>query len=301
MDTKGKSVTVKGYAKINLHLDVVGRMDGGYHRMETVMQTVSLHDTVTVIPKDSTGFSVSCDQEGVPTDERNLAVRAALLFAERTGFSGGAQIRIEKRIPMAAGLAGGSADAAATLLALNRLHGEPLSLDELCALGARLGADVPFCIAGGTAYADGRGDVLHLFPEMPPCYLTVACGGEGVSTPWGYGLLDRLYQDFGEESSYTPRTTDGLKQALLARDLTAIAKNLYNIFEGPVLAERPVATAIRSKLLEMGAVGAMMSGSGPSVFGLFFTEEAAQRAAEAIQAMGYFATVCHPVFPGKDQ
>ena len=289
--------TVRGYAKINLHLDVKGRLEGGYHSMETVMQSVSLYDTVTVTLTEEPRFWSTCDREEVPSDEKNIAVRAAKLFAERIDSLRGAHIHIEKTIPMAAGLAGGSADAAATLIAINRLYGSPLTQSELCALGARLGVDVPFCIVGGTQYADGKGEQLHPFPLMPNCVLVVACGGEGVSTPWGYGLLDSRYGGFADASCYTPHTTERLRDAMTDGDLSEISSALYNIFEEPILAERPVAADIRQTMLSCGAVGAMMSGSGPSVFGLFSEEEMAKKTAEIIQSKNCFATVCHPVFP----
>lgn len=292
------SVLVHGYAKINLHLDITGRLDGGYHSVETVMQTVSLSDDVILTRTQGMnkgGFSLLCDVAGVPTDERNLAVRAAKLFCERTGVREGVEIEIRKRIPMAAGLAGGSADAAATLLGMNQLYGEPLTIEELCALGSALGADVPFCIVGGTAYADGRGDVLHDFPKMPDCFLVVACAGEGVSTPWAYGRLDRLHADFGEQSDYRPRGVEVLRDALAHADLSRMASAMYNIFESPVLAERPVAVQIRQTLLDAGALGAMMSGSGPSVFGVFDDREVAEAAAGKLAELNLPSYVCHPI------
>ncbi|MBE6546770.1 MAG: 4-(cytidine 5'-diphospho)-2-C-methyl-D-erythritol kinase [Ruminococcaceae bacterium] len=292
-----RQTTERGYAKINLHLDMTGRMANGYHRVETVMQTVSLYDEVTVTLTEDGTLCASCAITGVPTDEKNIAVRAAALFLGRIGASEGVRIHIEKQIPMAAGMAGGSADAAATLRCLNRLYGEPLTVAELCELGATLGADVPFCIMGGTAYADGRGDRLHPFPAMPDCHIVCACEGEGVSTPWAYRLLDSLYDNFEEGGSYRPVDTDGLKQALTCGTLTEIARSLYNIFETPILRERPVAAELRSLLLENGAVGAMMSGSGPSVFGLFDSECAAENAAEALRQKGYRPYLCRPIVP----
>ena len=197
---------------------------------------------------------------------------------------------------MAAGMAGGSADGAATLIAMNRLLDAPLEEEELLALGAKLGADVPFCIVGGTRYADGKGDMLHDFPKLPDCYIVAACGGEGVSTPWGYGLLDRIYGGFLEGCGYTPRGTKGLYRALLeGASLSVISENLYNIFEAPVLEQRPVAAMIKNAMVDSGAVGSMMSGSGPSVFGLFYDEDTAKRAADAVGELGYFAAVCRPV------
>ena len=289
-----ETVCVRGYAKINLHLDITGRLEGGYHQVETVMQSISLFDEITLIPRDEAGFAVFCNVPGVPTDEKNLAVRAALLFAKHTGISTGAQIVIDKQIPMAAGMAGGSADAAAVLRGMNRLYGSPLSRETLCALGATLGADVPFCVVGGTAYADGRGDVLHDFPRMPACHIVASCAGEGVSTPWAYGLLDRLHGEFQEESLYRPRSVEPLRAALTAGALLGVTDHLYNIFEEPILAERPVASAIRRLLIEAGALRAMMSGSGPSVFGIFESAEQADLAAQRLRQAGYPAYACTP-------
>ncbi|MBR2353569.1 MAG: 4-(cytidine 5'-diphospho)-2-C-methyl-D-erythritol kinase [Clostridia bacterium] len=289
------SVTEYGYAKINLHLDMLGRLPDGYHSVATVMQTISIRDEVTVIPNESGDFFATCNVEGVPSDEKNIAVRAAKLFCMRTGTVMGGEIRIHKEIPMAAGMAGGSADGAAVLRALNRLREDPLSVEELCEIGSKLGADVPFCIVGGSAYADGKGDVLHPFPEMPDCVIVAACEGEGVSTPWGYGLLDRTYSNFESGCGYTPRSIDGLRNALEKKDLRAVCRNMYNIFEKPILAERPVAANVKRLLLESGAVGAMMSGSGPSVFGVFTDEQEAEQAGNRLKEEGYYPYICHPI------
>ena len=288
------SVCEKGFAKINLHLDIVGRLDGGYHSVKTVMQAVSIWDEVTVTLTEC-GYSAECDVPGVPTDEKNIAVRAVRLYCETIGSDCGAHIKIQKNIPMAAGMAGGSADAAAALRAINHLHGDVLTLPELCAIGSKLGADVPFCIVGGTAYADGKGDELHYMTEMPDVAIVAACEGEGVSTPWAYGLLDEIYNDFDAQGGYVPHDTELLASALKSSDARAIADSMYNIFEAPVLEARPVAADVRRVMLESGALGAMMSGSGPSVFGIFASDEDAERAAEALCAAGYRPYICRPV------
>ncbi len=291
-------VSEKGYAKINLHLDITGRIEGGMHSVATVMQTVSLYDEITVYNISKTDkaskFHLTCDKDGVPCDEKNLAYKAALLFCEAIGENINADIDIKKNIPMAAGMAGGSTDAAATLRALNKALGEPLSISELCKIGSQLGADVPFCIVGGTAYADGKGDILHSFPGMPDCAIVAACEGEGVSTPWGYRLLDSIYGDFADGCGYTPKSIEPLKNALLQNDIVEVSKHMYNIFEEPVLAERPVAADVKRLILEGGALSAMMSGSGPSVFGIFMCEKCAARAAELLKNKGYTPYICKP-------
>ena len=261
-------ITRKAFAKINLHLDVTGVRADGFHSVSTVMQSVSLCDEVSVSLSETEGFTLSCDVSGVPTDEKNLAARAFIAYKAATNMPHGAHISIKKRIPMAAGLAGGSADAAATLLALNDLCKNPLTLSKLCEIGARLGSDVPFCIVGGASFADGKGDVLHPFPAMPECTLVIACGGEGVSTPEAYRMLDRIYNSFSTTEDHAPIDIAPLCEAARAMDVHAVAKNLYNIFEEPILSARPVAAKLKSTLLDCGAIGAMMSGSGPSVFGI---------------------------------
>lgn len=292
---KDQPISVRGYAKINLHLDITGRRSDGYHTVNTVMQTISLCDTVTVSLREDERFFVTCNMEGVPTDEKNLAVKAALLLRETLGKRFGANIDILKKIPMAAGLAGGSADAAATLVALNRLLGTPYSLDQLCDMGSTLGADVPFCIVGGTRFADGKGEILHPFPKMPECSIVIACEGEGVSTPWAYRRLDEAYGNFEAEFGYQAKELSTLETALKEKDLRKISRAMYNIFESCVLSERPIAAEIRSIFLSCGALGAMMSGSGPSVFGIFLSEDAAKFALQALEKEGYQGVICHPI------
>lgn len=289
-----RSVTKKAYAKINLHLDITDKRADGYHDVCNVMQSISLCDTVTLTEREDDEYTVRCNVGDVPAGRDNLTVRAAIAFCKATGTSLGADITIEKNIPMAAGLAGGSADAAATLLCMNELCGEPLSLDALCRLGGELGADVPFCIGGGTAFADGRGDVLHPFPAMPDCTLVVACGGEGVSTPVAFGMLDELYNNFVSDIFYAPHDRTPLSHAMEEGDINMVAKSIYNIFEKPILSVRPVAANLRRIMLASGALGAMMSGSGPSVFGIFDSTEKAELACDTIQKIGVTPHICTP-------
>lgn len=283
---------VKAYAKINLHLDVIGKRDDGYHDVNTVMQSVSLCDDVSVTLTDDKTFYSSCNVSNVPCDEKNIAVRAAMLFADEVALDKGAHIEIFKRIPMAAGLAGGSTDAAATLVAMNKLCGEPLSVENLCDLGSRLGADVPFCIAGGCKFSDGRGDVLHDFPNLPTDMIfVVACGGEGVSTPWAYSTLDKEYNDF---VGYEKKSVKPLEDAITSGETYAIANNTFNVFEAPISSQRPIVDEIKNEMIKNRAINAMMSGSGPSVFGIFCNLDDAKMAELAITKKGYFASVCYP-------
>jgi 4-diphosphocytidyl-2-C-methyl-D-erythritol kinase len=230
----------------------------------------------------------------MPLDCRNLAWRAAERYLVRTGLSGEVLISIEKHIPMAAGLAGGSSDAAAVLRGLNRLCGERLSLSELCTLGAELGADIPFCILGGGARVSGIGEVLEPLSPMPPCHLAVACMGEGISTPWGYAQLDEKYANFAD-GVRDVAPCDALIRAVGEGKLLQSTHLLYNIFEEIVPAVRPHVGLLKQTMLDAGAVASMMSGSGPSVFGVFPDADSATRAVDTLRALGAAAFVCHPV------
>ena len=283
---------IKAYAKINLHLDVLRKREDGYHDVNTVMQSISLCDDVSVTLTDDKTFSSECNVPGVPCDEKNIAVRAAALFASEVSSDKGAYIKIEKRIPMAAGLAGGSTDAAATLVAMNKLHGEVLSTEALCELGSKLGADVPFCVAGGCKFSNERGDKLYDFPSLPKNMIfVVACGGEGVSTPWAYSTLDKEYNDF---VGYQYKSIEPLLKAVITENVEMIAKTTFNVFEAPISSQRPAVDEIKNEMIRNGAINAMMSGSGPSVFGIFRNLDDAKRAELAITEKGYFASVCYP-------
>jgi len=287
-------IDLKAYAKINLHLDVLGIAENRYHKVDTVMQTVSLCDDVTVALSEGESHSISCNIESIPKDRKNLAWRAADIFFERIGEKRAADIKIFKRIPVAAGLAGGSTDAAAVFRGLNRLCGEPMTLSELCELGAALGADVPFCIVGGTLFADRYGDLLHPIAEMPSCHMVVACGKEGVSTPWAYSTLDSCFGGFAE-GAYSPKDLSPLRRALEDGDILSVAENIYNIFERAIEPEREEVTAIKEVMLARGAYNAMMSGSGPSVFGIFPDEKTAKLAEDELKTQGVAAFYCNPV------
>lgn len=283
-------------AKINLYLDVTGRRENGYHEIVSLMQTVSVCDLVTVDFRPSVHTAIRLSASGndaMPTDCRNLAWRAAELFLSQVGRSGEVTVTIEKHIPMAAGLAGGSSDAAAVLRALNRLCGTPLSTEELCALGEKLGADIPFCIVGGGALVTGIGERLEEVSPMPDVPMVVACMGEGVSTPWAYGKLDEIHNGFADVPPSDNRHTCILN-ALSENRVADACGDFYNIFEEVVPAVQPYVNRLKETMTECGAIRAMMSGSGPSVFGVFATAEDASRAAETLSKLGAAAFVCHP-------
>ena len=287
---------ISAYAKINLFLDVVGIREDGYHDVENVMQSISLFDTVEVELLDDERIIIECDKEGVPLGDKNIAHKAARLFFDRANIKKGARIKIKKNIPMAAGLAGGSADGAAVLVGLNELCNNTFSKEELCKMGAILGADVPFCIVCGSMYSDGRGDNLREFPSISEntCFV-IACGGEGVSTPWAYGMLDKDYNNF---IGYEKKGTQLLYKAIVAGD-DAFCDELFNLFEATVSRERPVVSEIKEIMETHGAKRAMMSGSGPSVFGVFKDAQSAETASKKILEKGYFSCVAYPIFERK--
>lgn len=284
-------------AKINLCLDVTGKRENGYHEIDGIMQSVTLSDTVAVGFEAAEKTEIRLTAEGnpdMPTDSRNLAHRAAERLLDAAAVSGRVEIHIQKKIPMAGGLAGGSTDAAAVLRALNRLLPTPLSIERLCEIGGRLGADVPFCVVGGAMRTRGIGDLLTPVPSMPSCHIVIARRGEGVSTPWAYGKLDEIYADFTDRSLCPASGLDRLLNALDCGSLDGVCASVYNIFEDVVAAEKPDVTAIREEMLRHGARVSRMSGSGPCVFGIFDFEDAAACARDSLLALGADAYLCAP-------
>ena len=292
-----KYTTEEAYAKINLCLDVTSRRENGYHEIDGVMQSVTLCDMLEIGYEAGEETVVRLTAEGnpdMPTDGRNLAVRAAERLLEHVGVDGTVEIKLQKRIPMAGGLAGGSTDAAAVFRGLNRLLPKPLTVSELCEFGCRLGADVPFCIVGGAMRTQGIGEVLTPVPSMPDCHLVIAKRGEGVSTPWAYGKLDALYSNFDPTATRPDAQLPRLLSALDSQDLEEICAASYNIFE-PVVSElQKDVSLIRGEMLAKGALLSRMSGSGPSVFGVFSSEDQAEGACASLREMGADAYVCRP-------
>ena len=284
---------IQAYAKINLHLDISGLREDGFHNVVTVLHSLSLCDVVDIELSEGEDILIECDKIGVPLDEKNIAHKAANLFFEKLGKRCGVSIKIKKNIPMAAGLAGGSADGAAVLIGLNKIFDEPFSSEELCEIGARLGADVPFCILCGCAYSEGRGDLPQSLPTLSrDMIFVVACGGEGVSTPRAYAMLDDIYNCF---TDYCPKTVDKIIGAIAGNDLDSLANSLFNIFEAPISKERAAVGEIKSIMIDSGARVSMMSGSGPSVFGIFEKISDAEEAVRAITRKNYFAAMAFPV------
>ena len=291
------AVKEKAYAKINLFLDVVSKREDGFHEIKTVMHTVSLCDEVTLFytPSDKTNIRVSVDgNKFLPQDSRNLAYRAAQLYLDKCALTASVDIKLKKRIPVAAGLAGGSSDAAAVLRAMNRSNRRILTDKALSELSAELGSDVPYCLMGKTALCEGRGEKMTRLPDVYLGYAVIAIADEFVSTPKAYAALDGVFSDFDG----TVKTGGNEKFPILksAIDEGKIdTKGLFNVFERAVLPDCPKATEIKAELLSLGAKAALMSGSGPSVFGIFDTLSKAELAKEALLNKGFGAFVVHSV------
>lgn len=250
------------YAKLNLTLDVLDKRPDGYHNIKTIMQTVSIRDDIEIDIGTGNDWSLSCNVEGVPEDDRNLAWKAAKLYCETMHKEpDGISIRILKRIPMGAGMAGGSADAAAVLRALNDHYGNPLSILALAELGAQVGSDVPFCVVGGTAMCEGRGEKLRKLPNMPDCFMVVCKPEFSISTPDLYRKIDESV--IGKRPNH-----QAMESAILAGDLGGVAENLYNVFDPIVTKDHLELNYIKSIFNSYGSVGQQMTGSGSAVFAI---------------------------------
>ena len=250
------------FAKLNLTLDVLGKRPDGYHDLKSVMQTVSIRDDVEIDIGTGKPWTLECSMEGIPTDERNLAWKAAEVYCEQIGKNpDGISIRITKRIPSGAGMGGGSADAAAVLRALNRHYGEPLSILALAELGARIGSDVPFCTLGGTAMVEGRGERLRRLPDMPDCVFVVCKPEFSESTAELYQKIDQVA---------IPKRPDhqAMETALLSGDLSRVAENIWNVFDPVVTAEHLELNYIKSIFNTYGSLNQQMTGSGSACFAI---------------------------------
>lgn len=276
------SLVLNAKAKINLYLDVMGKRADGYHLLETVMHTVSLCDTVTLTKTDRSGIEISCSDPIIPCNEKNIAYKCAAAFFDKTGISsGGVSIDIIKRIPSQAGMGGGSADGAAVLTGLDRLFETGLSEGELISIGARIGADIPFCIKGGCGYCTGIGEIIEPLPAI--CgYVLIGKGQAGISTTEAFGKIDSLGSGIG---------ISGIKQIFgNVSSLTDIASYCRNIFDDVTSLEE--VTDIKRIMTENGAVCSAMTGSGSAVFGLFESENVAAKAQDVLKQKNYFTALC---------
>jgi 4-diphosphocytidyl-2-C-methyl-D-erythritol kinase len=286
-------VTERAYAKINLTLDVVGKRADGFHDIESVMHSLSLCDELhfSFSPSPSTEISLKIKgNDSLPTDGGNLIVRAAVLYLERIGETLKADVTLDKRIPSSAGLGGGSSDAAATLRAMNAYFNGRLSENELLSLGASLGSDVPYCLFGGTALCRGRGELLTAIETDAKGIFVIAIGSDSVSTPKAYAELDRIYSDFKEVDPVGTEKNKKMLESLSRGEISV--SSLYNVFEDAAIPTCPSVSEIKKIMTASGALGSLMSGSGPSVFGIFDSEDTALSARDILEANGYKAFLC---------
>lgn len=270
------TIELKSLAKINLGLDVLGKRDNGYHDVRMVMQTIYLYDNVTIQKTEASGIQLKTNLFYLPENEDNLAYKAAKLLMDEFGISEGVSITLEKHIPVAAGLAGGSSNAAAVLVGMNRLFSLGLTQEELMERGVVLGADVPYCIMRGTVLAEGIGEILTPLPPLPKCYVLIAKPGINVSTKDVYERLD------SKEITVHPNI-DGILEGLEKQDLHDVVVSMGNVLEEVTIGMYPVIEEIKKVMKEAGALNSMMSGSGPTVFGIFDDRKAANRAKDAIR------------------
>ena len=273
-----KELTIPAYAKINLTLDVLGKRPDGYHDLSMVMQSVSLADQVIIRETGEEGFTLKTDLGFLPGADKNIAGVAARAFARHTGADlSGLEIELPKHLPVCAGTAGGSSDGAAVLRGLNRWFSCGLSLRHLAEIGEEVGSDVPYCVLGCTALAEGRGEKLTCLPALPDCHIVLCKPGFSVSTPELFRRIDELKLRFHPD-------TAGVLAALEEGDLAGVSRRMFNVFEEALPAQRrAVVEEIKSTLLSRGALGACMSGTGPTVFGIFDNAESARSVADELK------------------
>lgn len=270
--------SIKAYAKINLGLDVLGRLPDGYHEVKMIMQTVGIYDELT-FEKSDEGIMIVTDSGELPVNEDNLIYKAAKLLMQKYAIDTGIRVNLKKNIPIAAGMAGGSTDAAATLKGVNELFGLGCTEEELKEVGVKIGADVPYCVMGGTALAEGIGEKLTALRNAPQCVLLVAKPGINVSTKYVYEHLDAL-------DSYVHPDIDGMVNAISSGDLDGIVRRLGNVLEEVTIPAYPVINDIKKTMLDSNALGSMMSGSGPTVFGIYNERKDAESAYGKIRENG---------------
>lgn len=266
---------LQAFAKINLGLDVLGKREDGYHEVRMIMQTIRMYDQLDMRKSVEPGIHLTTNKKYIPVDENNLVWRAAKLMMDTCGIIEGVSIHLHKVIPVAAGMAGGSSDAAATLVGMNRLFHCGLSKEKLMELGVQIGADVPYCVLRGTALAEGIGEKLTVLPPMPDCWILIGKPGISVSTKYVYTTLDL-------NTDTVHPDIDGMKKALEDGNLYGITERMGNVLQDVTIPAYPEVERIKEQMKTLGAMNAMMSGSGPTVFGIFDNEEKAQEACQKL-------------------
>ena len=287
---------LQAFAKINLGLDVLGKREDGYHEVRMIMQTIRMYDQLDMRKSVEPGIHLTTNKKYIPVDENNLVWRAAKLMMDTCGIMEGVSIHLHKVIPVAAGMAGGSSDAAATLVGMNRLFHCGLSKEKLMELGVQIGADVPYCVLRGTALAEGIGEKLTVLPPMPDCWILIGKPAISVSTKYVYTTLDL-------NTNTVHPDIDGMKKALEDGNLYGITERMGNVLQDVTIPAYPEVERIKEQMKTLGAVNAMMSGSGPTVFGIFDNEEKAQEACQKLRESGscqqVFLTVPFNNYGGK--
>ena len=287
---------LQAFAKINLGLDVLGKREDGYHEVRMIMQTIRMYDQLDMRKSVEQGIHLTTNKKYIPVDENNLVWRAAKLMMDTCGIIEGVSIHLHKVIPVAAGMAGGSSDAAATLVGMNRLFHCGLSKEKLMELGVQIGADVPYCVLRGTALAEGIGEKLTVLPPMPDCWILIGKPGISVSTKYVYTTLDL-------NTDTVHPDIDGMKKALEDGNLYGITERMGNVLQDVTIPAYPEVERIKEQMKTLGAMNAMMSGSGPTVFGIFDNEEKAQEACQKLWESGscqqVFLTVPFNNYGGK--
>lgn len=273
-----KHLSLKAYGKINLGLDVLRRRDDGYHEVRMIMQTVGIYDRIDLIYKEEPGITVETNLYYLPDNENNLVYKAAKLLMDEFHVQKGVHIKLRKFIPVAAGMAGGSSDAAAVLFGVNKMFFLGLTTEQLMERGVKIGADVPYCVMRGTALSEGIGEILTPLPMLPQCQVLIAKPGISVSTKFVYENLHA-----NELRPEQHPDIDGMIQAIKEKDLYGIADRFGNVLENVTVPAYPVIQEIKDLMMEQGAIGTLMSGSGPTVFGLFTNPKAAEKAHEEMR------------------
>lgn len=274
-----EKLELKALGKINLGLDVLGRRENGYHDVRMVMQTLYLYDNVTLVKRSTPGIEIESNLFFLPKDENNIAWKAANMLIEEFGIKDGVKIILDKHIPVAAGMAGGSSNAAAVLHGMNQMFDLGLSQQELMDRGVKLGADVPYCIMRGTVLAEGIGEKLTPLEPMPKCFILIAKPPISVSTK-------RVYEKLDSKEIQVHPDIDGILEGLENQDLKKVASSMGNVLEKVTVEEYPVIARIKESMLKSGALGAMMSGSGPTVFGIFEDKKTAKEAYAKVKLQG---------------
>ena len=280
-------IQLKALAKINLGLDVLRRREDGYHEVKMIMQTIGLHDDLEIRKTKTSGIQLKTNLYYLPTNENNLVYKAAKLLMDEFQIRDGVSIQLKKRIPVAAGMAGGSSDGAAVLWGINQMYGLGLSMQALMERGVRLGADVPYCIQRGTALAEGIGEKLSVLPPMPKCTILIAKPGISVSTKFVYENLHA--NDLKPEQH---PDVDSMIEAMRQKDLGLLCSRMGNVLETVTIPAYPVINEIKRTMMDNGAIGSMMSGSGPTVFGIFDSPVAAKQAMKAVRAAKLAKQIC---------